>query len=169
LFLIHSVLKNNTNFIKTRQNKKEQVKTYQDKERVLTMNQKGNSIPDEKVDEIEQKTERGRKGIKMKDVIRYSQIGLSCREIGKLLNCTKQSVSYLLIKWENGQVGSENTQRAIDIKDLKDQRKSRFTFPYRKAVGKDKGLLVKDKVETPPPPPTPAIPPKNPGFIFIRR
>lgn len=101
------------------------------------MDQEGNSIPDEKVDEIEQKSERRHKGIKMKDVIRYSQMGLSCREIGKLLNCTKQSVSYLLIKWESGQAGSESTQRAIDIKD---QRKSRFTFPYRKAVGKDKGL-----------------------------
>lgn len=129
------------------------------------MNQEGNLTPDEKADEIPHKTQRRHKGIKMKHIIHYSQMGLSCGEIGKILGCSKQSISFRLIKWENGQVNSENTQRVIDIKGLKDQRKSRFTFPYRKAVGKDKGLL--NKVETPPP--TPATPPKNPGFIFIRR
>ncbi|MDG6026025.1 MAG: hypothetical protein E3K40_04770 [Candidatus Brocadia sp.] len=135
------------------------------------MNQEGNLTPDEKIDEIKQKNGRGRKGIKITDVIRYSQMGLSCREIGKLLNCTKQSISYMLIKWENGRAGSGDTQLVADPKTLKDQRKNRFTFPYRKAVNKDKNLLIKDKVETPPPttPSTPPTPPKNPGFIFIRR
>lgn len=125
------------------------------------MNQEGSLTPNEKADEIQ----RGHKGIKIKDVIRYSQMGLSCREIGKLLNCTKQSVSYLLVKWENGQAGNKDTQRMSDMEGLKEQRKSRFTFPYRKASPcKDGGLRIKDKVEAIPP-----TPPKNTGFVIIRR
>ena len=53
---------------------------------------------DEEVDKPNEKPDRRHKGIKLKDIIYYSKRGLSYREIGLILGCTKQSISSRLIK-----------------------------------------------------------------------
>lgn len=103
---------------------------------------------DEKEQKTRQKTERNirrHKGIKMKDIIYYSQRGLSCMEIGKILGCSKQSISKRLIDWKKIQGNGGNTKLMTDIKTLKD-----VVLPQ-------------------PIPLTPREPQKDSGFIIIRR
>ena len=63
---------------------------------------------DEEVDKTDKKPDkkpdRRHKGIKLKDIIHYSQRGLSCREIGLILKCSKQSISQRLTNWEKRQL-----------------------------------------------------------------
>ena len=59
---------------------------------------------DEEVDKPNEKADRRHKGIKLKDIIYYSKRGLSYREIGLILGCTKQSISQRLTNWEKRQL-----------------------------------------------------------------
>ena len=59
-----------------------------------------NPLLDEEVDKPNEKADRRHKGIKLKDIIYYSKRGLSYREIGLILGCTKQSISQRLTNWE---------------------------------------------------------------------
>ncbi len=56
------------------------------------------------VDKPTEKPDRRHKGIKLRDIIYYSQRGLSCREIGLILKCSKQSISQRLTNWEKRQL-----------------------------------------------------------------
>ena len=59
---------------------------------------------DEEVDKPNEKADRRHEGIKLKDIIYYSKRGLSYREIGLILGCTKQSISQRLTNWEKKQL-----------------------------------------------------------------
>ena len=47
---------------------------------------------------------RRRKNIKLGDILRLSKRGLSYREIGLILGCTKQSIGKRLRDWENSKL-----------------------------------------------------------------
>lgn len=73
----------------------------------MTEKKISNPIIDEGIDKSNGKGNRRHKGIKMKDIIYYSQKDLSCREIGKILNCSKQSISRRLIDWKRNRMKRE--------------------------------------------------------------
>ena len=52
---------------------------------------------------------RRRKNIKLGDILRLSKRGLSYREIGLILGCTKQSIGKRLRDWEKSKI-KENKQ-----------------------------------------------------------
>ena len=47
---------------------------------------------------------RRRKNIKLGDILRLSKRGLSYREIGLILGCTKQSIGKRLRDWEKSKI-----------------------------------------------------------------
>lgn len=66
----------------------------------MTEKKISNSMPDKMVD-CNGICNRRRKNIKLGDILRLSKRGLSYREIGLILGCTKQSIGKRLRDWEN--------------------------------------------------------------------
>lgn len=53
------------------------------------------------LDSIDKTVDGRRKNIKLKDILRLSKRGMSYREIGLILGCTKQSIGKRIRDWEN--------------------------------------------------------------------
>ena len=69
----------------------------------MTEKKISNPILDEKLD-INQICNRRKKNIKLGDILRLSKRGLSYREIGLILGCTKQSIGKRLRDWEKSKL-----------------------------------------------------------------
>lgn len=54
--------------------------------------------------------DRRKKNIKLGDILRLSKRGMSYREIGLILGCTKQAIGFRVRKWEASKVKENKCQ-----------------------------------------------------------